>query len=67
MTLNTKKGNRYEEIGLVMNGLMKAFIVQDKFSGNFEEDLDTMINVFQWFADMCDFSADEMRTSMPIM
>lgn len=50
-----------------VNGLMKAFIGQHKFSGKYEEDLDSVLKVFEALAEMCDPMSDEKRKAIPTM
>lgn len=50
-----------------MNGLIKAFIGQDNFSGKNEEDLESVLNVSETLEEMFCVTADDMRKSMPIM
>lgn len=59
--------HRHDEGGLGVNGIMKAFIGQDKFSGKYEEDLDAVLNIFETLSRMCDATPEEMRKAMPVM
>lgn len=47
--------------------MLKAFAGQDKFSGDYEEDLDNILQMSDTFADMCDLTPNQKRNEMPLM
>lgn len=50
-----------------MNRLMKSFNGQDKLSGKYEVDLESILNVFETISEMCDTTPRGMRKAMEII
>ena len=59
------KDERRKNLG--MNGLMRSFVGKPTFGGNWDEDLDNCICVFETMAKMCEISEIEKVKSIPIM
>ena len=53
--------------GLGMGGMMRAFNSKSKFTGSWEEDLDTTIKIFNTMSNMCGLTEDEKVRSIPLM
>lgn len=52
---------------LVINGVMKSFVGNPIFSEAYEEDLYTVINVYEALANMCGISISEKRQAITVM
>lgn len=67
-----KKGFRgqkddHERKGLVINRLMRAFVVRRAFEGNWNEDLNNSISVFYTLALVCQVNQEDKLKSMPVL
>ena len=52
---------------LGITGLMRAFVGKPTFSGNWDEDLDNCLNIFNTLAVMCEVTEHEKLKAIPIM
>lgn len=59
--------DHYEDISLGIIGMMKVVIGQTKFSRNYEEDLDVIIDTFDTYSNMCSLAPEQRRKVIPIM
>lgn len=50
-----------------VNGMVRAFVGQTKFTGRYEEDLDDIFEKFEMYAHMCDLTFSQKRKTLLIM
>lgn len=65
--ITNQRNYQEKKIGLIITGLMRAFKNKSIFGGNWDENLDNCIKIFNTMAEMCEVLDEEKLNAIPVI